>query len=130
VTRIVLYSNILAQCCTLRLVGNADRICCANYLQVYFAGLVFLLRRALTIGAKCLGAPIILHIMSESDLSNVRRLMTQKSPSNSAQIGPKWHSLRSLPFQVPKKVSISGPSPSNGPRNGFARLKIITYLAF
>ncbi len=90
-------------------IGNADRICCANYLQVYFAELVFLHRRALPIGAKCLGAPIILHIMSESDLSNVCRLMTQKSPSNSAQIGPKWHSLRSVQFQVPKKSRFQGP---------------------
>jgi hypothetical protein len=39
----------------------------------------------------------------------MRRLMTQKSPSNSAQIGPKWHSLRSLPFQGPKKSRFKGP---------------------
>ncbi len=37
-----------------------------------FRGIVFLVRRALPIGEKCLGVPIILHIMSESDLSNVR----------------------------------------------------------
>jgi hypothetical protein len=39
--------------------------------------------------------------------------------------GPKWHSLRSLPFQGPKKSRFSGPTPSNGPRNGCCRIKTI-----
>ncbi len=30
----------------------------------------------------------------------------------------KWHSLRSLPFQGPKKSRFSGPTPYNGPCNG------------
>jgi hypothetical protein len=81
----------------------------APIIYKFISQIVFLFRRALPIGAKCFGAPIILHIMSESDLSNVRRLMTQKSPSNSAQIGPKWHSLRFLQFQVPKKSRFKGP---------------------
>jgi hypothetical protein len=40
--------------------------------------------------------------------------------------GHNWHSLRSLVFQGPKKSRFSGPTPSNGPCNGFARIKIIT----
>jgi hypothetical protein len=32
--------------------------------------------------------------------------------------GPKWHSLRSLPFQGLKKSWFSGPTPSAGPCNG------------
>ncbi len=44
-------------------------------------------------------------------------------PSNVNKIistffGPKWHSLRSWPFQGPKKSRFSEPTPSNGPRNG------------
>ncbi len=42
--------------------------------------------------------------------------------------GPKSHSLRSLPFQGPKK-SLSGPTPSNVIRNGFSPNKIITSCA-
>ncbi len=34
--------------------------------------------------------------------------------------GPKWHSLRSRPFQGPKKYRFSGPNPSIGPRIGFS----------
>ncbi len=30
---------------------------------------------------------------------------------------PKWHSLRLLLFQGPKKSQFSGPNPSSGPRN-------------
>jgi hypothetical protein len=41
-------------------------------------------------------------------------------------LGPKWHLLRSLPFQGPKKSWFWGPTPSNGPQNGFSRMKIIT----
>jgi hypothetical protein len=40
--------------------------------------------------------------------------------------GPKWHLLRSLPFQGPIKSRFSRPSPSNGPSNEFAPIKIIT----
>ncbi len=32
--------------------------------------------------------------------------------------GPKWHSLRSYPFQGPKKSRFLVPTPSNAPRNG------------
>ncbi len=39
----------------------------------------------------------------------------------------KWHWLRSLPFRCPKKSRFSGPTPSNGPINGFARTKIIRF---
>jgi hypothetical protein len=39
-------------------------------------------------------------------------------------VGPE--NLDSLPFQGPKKSQFSGPTPSNGPRNGFSRIKIIT----
>ena len=37
--------------------------------------------------------------------------------------GPNCNSLRSLPFQAPKKSQFSGPTPSNGLRNGFARIQ-------
>jgi hypothetical protein len=43
--------------------------------------------------------------------------------------GPKWHSLRSLSFQGTKKSQFSVPTPSNGPCNGFAHIKIITSRA-
>jgi hypothetical protein len=39
-------------------------------------------------------------------------------------LGPKWHSLRSLPFQGSKKSRFSGSTLSNISRNGFARIKI------
>jgi hypothetical protein len=32
--------------------------------------------------------------------------------------GPKWHLLRSMPFQATQKSRFSGPTPSNGPCNG------------
>ncbi len=38
----------------------------------------------------------------------------------------RWHSLRSWPFQGPKKSRFSGPTPSNGPRNGFSSIEITT----
>jgi hypothetical protein len=38
-------------------------------------------------------------------------------------IGPKQHLLRSLPFQGPKKSQFPGPTPSNGPRNGYCPLQ-------
>ncbi len=37
--------------------------------------------------------------------------------------GPKWHSLCTLLFQGVKKSRFSGPTPSNGPRNGFGRIR-------
>jgi hypothetical protein len=42
---------------------------------------------------------------------------------------PKWHSLRSLPFQGPKKYGFLGPPPWNGPCYGYApnALKTTTY---
>ncbi len=40
--------------------------------------------------------------------------------------GPKWHLLPSLTFQGTKKSWFSGPTPFNGPRNGFSRIKIVT----
>ncbi len=43
--------------------------------------------------------------------------------------GPRWHSLRWLPFLGPKSHNILGPTPSGGPRNGFATIKIITSRA-
>ncbi len=39
--------------------------------------------------------------------------------------GPKWHWLRSLPFQGPKKSRFSVPTPSNTPRNDVAHIKTI-----
>ncbi len=39
-------------------------------------------------------------------------------PENLDIFKPKWHSLRSWQFQGPKKSRFSGPTPSNGPRNG------------
>jgi hypothetical protein len=36
--------------------------------------------------------------------------------------GPKWHSFRWLQFQGPKNSRFSRPIPSNGRRNGFARV--------
>jgi hypothetical protein len=45
------------------------------------------------------------------------------------EFGPKWNSLRSLPFQGPKKSGFSGHTPSNGTRNGFSPIKIITSRA-
>jgi hypothetical protein len=50
-------------------------------------------------------------------------------PESLVCFGLKWHSLRSLPFQGSKKSQFSGPTPSNGPCNGFARCKIITSSA-
>jgi hypothetical protein len=44
-----------------------------------------------------------------------------------AFLGPKWHSLCLLPFKGPKSFDFQGPPPSNGPCNGFARIKIITF---
>jgi hypothetical protein len=41
--------------------------------------------------------------------------------------GPKWHSLRSLPFQGPKKSRFSGPTLSNAPFIDVGRLKTIKY---
>jgi hypothetical protein len=38
--------------------------------------------------------------------------------------GPKWLNL--LPFQDPKKSRFSGPTPSNGPCNGFACIKSLS----
>jgi hypothetical protein len=46
-------------------------------------------------------------------------------PENLDFFGPKWHLLRSWPFQGPKKSQFSGPTPSTGPRNGFSHIKII-----
>ncbi len=34
-----------------------------------------------------------------------------------------WHSLHLFPIQGPKKSILLGPTPSNGPRNGFAPIK-------
>ncbi len=34
-------------------------------------------------------------------------------------LGPKWHSLCSLPFQGPKKSRFQGPPLKNDPRNGY-----------
>jgi hypothetical protein len=40
--------------------------------------------------------------------------------------GPKWHSLRSLPFKGPKKSQLSGPTPSNSPQYGFPPIQMHT----
>ncbi len=50
-------------------------------------------------------------------------------PENLDFFVPKWHSLRSLPFQGPKD-SISGPTPFNGPRNGFPPSKSLSPAAY
>ncbi len=44
-------------------------------------------------------------------------------PENLDFFGPKWHSIRSWPFQGQKKFRFSGPNPSNGPRNGCSPLQ-------
>jgi len=50
-------------------------------------------------------------------------------PENLDFFGPKLHSLGSLAFEGPKKSWFSGPTPSNGSRNVFSRIKIITSRA-
>jgi hypothetical protein len=45
-------------------------------------------------------------------------------------LGPKWHSLRSLPFQGPKKSRFSGTTRSKGPYNGIARFKSLRPATF
>ncbi len=88
-------------------IGNADRICCANYLLVNF-GIFFLVRRTVPIGAKCYSALIILHIMSESDLSNVLTLVILLNLSPNGTRFARCHfrsrtilDFRALPFQRP-----------------------------
>jgi hypothetical protein len=46
------------------------------------------------------------------------RPLERGGPENLDFLGPKWHSLRSWPFQCPKKSRFSVPTPSNGSRNG------------
>jgi hypothetical protein len=46
-------------------------------------------------------------------------LSTGESQIFWVKVGPKRHSLSSLPFQRPKKSRFSGPTLSNGPRNGY-----------
>jgi hypothetical protein len=50
-------------------------------------------------------------------------------PENHEFFGPKLHSLHFVAISGPKKSRFSGPTPSNGPRNGFSRIKIITSRA-
>jgi hypothetical protein len=54
------------------------------------------------------------------------RLLEGVGLENLNFLGPKWHLLCSLTFQGPKKSQYSGPIPSNGPQNGFGRIKIIS----
>ncbi len=41
--------------------------------------------------------------------------------------GPKWHSLRSLPFKGPGVSRAGGPLPPTGPSNPFAPMKSIIH---
>jgi hypothetical protein len=44
-------------------------------------------------------------------------------PKNLDCIGPKWHSIPCCHFRAPKRFKFSGSTPSNGPYNGFVRIK-------
>ncbi len=60
---------------------------------------------------------------------SITRATGRGGPWKSQIFGPKVHSLRSLPFQGPKKSWFPPPPPSNGPWNWFSPIKIITSCA-
>jgi hypothetical protein len=60
---------------------------------------------------------------------SVQRAVWKVKVNLSRLFVPKWHSLRSLPFQGPNK-SRFGPTPSTCHRNGFSRMKIIFLCPF
>ncbi len=62
-------------------------------------------------------------------LYDAGKCITRATGENLDILVLKWHSLRLLPFQYPKKSRLSGTIPSNGSRNGFSRIKMITFRA-